>query len=81
MSVHRSGELRILIHVTREYEIDLLAVQEVKWLGRRMTESKDFKICYTCDDQMFSEQALFLVNASDQELLILIALIGECVLL
>jgi hypothetical protein len=81
MSVHSSGELRILIHVTREYEIDLLAVQEVKWLGRRMTENKDLKICYSCDDQMFSEQALFLVNASDQQLLILIALIGECVLL
>ena len=33
-----------------EYKIDLLAVQEVRWLGRRIIE-KDCRICYSCDDE------------------------------
>jgi hypothetical protein len=51
----------------QEYKIDLLAVQEVRWLGRRIIE-KDCRIYYSCDDKkIFLEQALLLVNISDQE--------------
>ena len=52
LSAHRSGTLQNLIHVTQEYQIGLLAVQEVKWLGRSITE-KDYNFCYSCDHQMF----------------------------
>lgn len=80
LSARRSRALQKLILVTQENKIGLLAVQEVKCLGRSITEKKDYKICYSCDDQMFLEHALLLVNAYDQELLILNLLIGECVL-
>ena len=53
---------------------DLLAVQEVRWLGRNITEMKDCKICYICDDPMFLEQALLLVSNSDQRVINFIAI-------
>jgi hypothetical protein len=34
----------------QEYKIDLLAVQEVRWLGRSIIE-KDCRIYYSCDDE------------------------------
>jgi hypothetical protein len=65
-----------LIQVTQEYKTDLLKVQEVRWLGRSTTEKKDCRIYNSCDDNIFVEQALLLVNAGDQEKLILSLLIG-----
>ena len=66
LSLNRSGTL--LIKVMQEYKIGLLAVQEVRWLGRRIIE-KDCRIHYSCADekQIFLKQALLLVNISDQE--------------
>jgi hypothetical protein len=51
-----------------------------KVAGEEYYRKKDYKFCYSCDDQMFLEHAFLLVNAQDQELLILNLLIGECVL-
>jgi hypothetical protein len=41
LSVHRSGALQNLIQVTQDYKIDLLAVHEVRWLGRSIIEKKN----------------------------------------
>jgi len=59
----------------------LLAVQEVRWLGRSTREKKGCRIYVSCDDNTFLEQALLLVNAGDQEKLILSLLIEEHVCL
>jgi len=48
--VYRNGALQNLIEVMQEYKIDLLAVQEVRWLGRSIIE-KDCRIYYSCDDE------------------------------
>jgi hypothetical protein len=40
LSVYRSGSLQNLIQVTQDYRIDLLAVQEVRWLGRSVIERR-----------------------------------------
>jgi hypothetical protein len=71
LSAHRKGALQNLIHVTQEYKISLLAVQEVRWLGRSITKKKVYKMYYICDDEMFLEHTVLLVNAYYQELLIL----------
>jgi len=63
VSAHRIGALQNLIHLTQEYKTGLLAAQEIKWLGRNITEKKAYKVCYRCDDQMFLEHALLSVNA------------------
>jgi hypothetical protein len=44
LPAQRRGALQNLIHVTQKYKTGLLAVQEVKWLGRGITEKKDYKI-------------------------------------
>jgi hypothetical protein len=57
-SLCRSGTLQNLIEVTQDYKIDLLAVQEVRWLGKYNT---------TIMMKIFLEQALLVVNISDQD--------------
>jgi len=65
LSLYRSGALQNLIQVTQEYKTDLLAIQEVSWLGRSIIEKKECTEYYSCDDNIFMEQALLLVKASD----------------
>jgi len=79
LSLYRSGSLQNLIEVTQDYKIDLLAVQEVRWLGRSVIERRIAKCTIVVIiNIIFFEQALFLVNTSAQEKLILSVLIGEC---
>ena len=74
LSLYRTGTLQNLTELMQEYKIDLLAVQEVRWLGRSIIE-KDFRIYCSCDDKkkyFWSRLYLFLfilllVNISDQE--------------
>jgi hypothetical protein len=51
LSVPRSGALQNLIQVTQDYKIDLLAVQEVRWLGRSIIKKKDCVIYYSYYDK------------------------------
>jgi hypothetical protein len=41
LSVQISGALQDVICATPKYKIGLLAVQEVKWLGRSISEKKN----------------------------------------
>jgi CYTH domain-containing protein len=65
LSLYRSGALRDLIQATQEYKTDLLVIQKVRWLGRSITENKNCTVYYSCDN-IFLEQALLLVKASDR---------------
>ena len=60
-SLHRSGTLQNVIKVTHEYKIDLLAVHELRWLGRSLIE-KDCKIYGSCDDEENISGAGFIVS-------------------
>jgi len=68
LSLYRSGSLQNLIEVTHDYKIDLLSVQEVRWLGRIVIERRIAKYTVVVMiNNIFLEQALLLVNTSDQE--------------
>ena len=43
LSLYRSGIPQNLIEIRQEYKIDLLAVQEVRWLGMSII-GKDYRI-------------------------------------
>jgi len=60
LSLYRSGTLQYLIGVRQYSKIDLLAVQEVRWLGRSVIE-KDCTLYYSCDDEknMFGAGFIF----------------------
>jgi hypothetical protein len=82
LSVYTSSILQNLIQLTQDYRNDLLAVQEVRWLGKSIIDKMYCTIYYSCDDkQHFFEWALLLVNILDQNYLILSLLIGECMCL
>jgi hypothetical protein len=51
LSLYRSGALQNLTQVTQEYKTDLLAIQEVRWLGRSIIKKKDCTVYYSCDDK------------------------------
>jgi len=54
-------ELQNLIEVMQECKIDLLAVQEVRWLGRSIIE-RDCIIYCSCDDEKNIFGAGFIVS-------------------
>jgi Endonuclease/Exonuclease/phosphatase family. len=66
LSLHRSGALHNLIQGTQEYKTDLLAVQEVRWLGRSIIKRRiaEYTIVVMIDNK-FLEQAILLVTTSD----------------
>ena len=61
VSIKEQSTLQNLSQLTQDYKSVLLAVKEVRGLGRSITEKKD-----SCDDKQHI-LALLLVNASDQE--------------
>jgi exonuclease III len=62
LSLHRSGALRNLIQVTQAYKTDFLAIQEIRWLGRSITEKKHCTIYYSCDDKQHVFGTCFIVS-------------------
>jgi hypothetical protein len=62
LSLHRCGELRNLIEVIQEYGIDLLAIQEVRWLWKRILEKKNCTVYYSCNDKQHCYETGFIVN-------------------
>jgi hypothetical protein len=50
LSLYGRGTTKNLIKVTQDYKIDLLAVQEERWLGRSIIEN-GCRIYYSCDDE------------------------------
>ena len=67
LSLYRSGTFQKLIQVTQDYKFDL-AVQVVRWLGRSVVERRIAKYTVVVIiNNIVLDQALLLVNASDQE--------------
>jgi len=67
LSLYRSGTLQNLFKIMQEYEIDLVVVQEVRWLGRSIIGRTAEYNTAVLMKKIFLEQALLLVNISDQE--------------
>jgi predicted RNase H-like nuclease (RuvC/YqgF family) len=42
--LYRFGALRNLISIIQEYKIDILAIQEVRWIGQNVLEKKESAI-------------------------------------
>jgi len=67
LSLYRSGTLQNLFKIMQEYEIDLLVVQEVRWLGRSIIGRIAEYNTAVLMKKVFLKQALLLVNITDQE--------------
>jgi exonuclease III len=62
LSLYRCDALRNLIEVIQEYDIDLLAIQEVRWLGKNILEKKNCTVYYTFSDKQHYLGTGFIVN-------------------
>jgi hypothetical protein len=61
LSLYESDTPQNLIKITHDYKFDLLAVKEVRWLGRSIIE-KDCRIYYRCYDEENIFGAGFIVS-------------------
>ncbi|KAJ9589104.1 hypothetical protein L9F63_017608 [Diploptera punctata] len=48
LSLHRPGALKVLLEQLDLYKLDLLALQEVRWIGNGILEKKSHTIFYSC---------------------------------
>ena len=61
LSLYGRGTPQNLIKATQDYRIDLLPVQEERWLGRSIIE-KGCRIHYSCDEEQNIFGAVFIVR-------------------
>jgi hypothetical protein len=62
--MYRSGALRNLIEVIPEYCTDLLAIQEIEWLGKSMLEEKNCMVYYSCHEKQHCSETGFIVSTN-----------------
>lgn len=62
LPLYRCDALRNLIEVIQEYDIDLLAIQEVRWLGKNILEKKNCTVYYTFNDKQHYLGTGFIVS-------------------
>jgi exonuclease III len=68
--LYRCGALRNLISIIQEYKIDILAIQEVRWLGQNILEKKEGTIYYSYHNQTHQFGTGFMVNKNMKHLVI-----------
>jgi exonuclease III len=68
--LYRCCALRNLISIIQEYKIDILAIQEVRWIGQNISEKKEGTIYYSCHNQTHQFGTGFMVNKNMKHLVI-----------
>ncbi|PSN51304.1 Craniofacial development protein 2, partial [Blattella germanica] len=53
-----------------EYNIDILALQEIRWLGNNILEKKEGNIYYSCHNKLHQFGTGFMVNQKYKHLVI-----------
>jgi exonuclease III len=62
LSLYRTGALRNLVDMLNTYEIDILAIQEMRWIGQNILERKDCTVYYSCHDKTHHFGTGFIVS-------------------
>ena len=47
-TLYRAGALKKLIDVFGDNGLDVLAIQEIRWLGTEILDKKDYRLYYSC---------------------------------
>ena len=50
-TLYRGGALKNLIGVFVDYSLDVLAIQEIRWLGTEILDKKDYRLYYSCQEK------------------------------
>ncbi|GFU53630.1 craniofacial development protein 2 [Trichonephila clavipes] len=61
-TLYKGGALQNLINVFVDYHIDVLAIQEIRWLGTGILDKKDCTLYYSCQEKAHHFGVGFIVN-------------------
>ena len=70
LSLYRGGYLKKLIDTTKNYNIDILAIQEIRWTGNGILEKKDCTVYYSCHKNLHQFGTGFLIHRNIKHLVI-----------
>ena len=62
LSLYRPGALKLLLEQLLLYRIDVVAIQEVRWIGTGVLEKKDCNIYYSCHQRLHMYGTGFVVR-------------------
>lgn len=66
-TLYRGGALKNLIEIFTSYNMDLMAVQEIRWLGHSVLEKKNYSFYYSCHDSQHQFGTGFVVSKKIRE--------------
>jgi hypothetical protein len=58
------------VREAQRYKIDVLAVQEMRWVGQSILEKKECTICYSCHKSLPQFGTGFIINKNIRHLVI-----------
>lgn len=61
-TLYQSKKLQVLIEQMDSYRVDLLAIQEMRWTGSGMMDTRGHTVCYSCHDTKHSLGTGFILN-------------------
>jgi exonuclease III len=61
-TLYRIGALRSLLETVDSYRIDILALQEMRWVGQGTLEKRSHIVFYSCNNREHSDGVGFVVS-------------------
>lgn len=62
MSLYRPGALQVLLNEIDKYNIDLMAIQEIRWKGNGILQKRNHTIYYSCHNKYHTFGTGFILN-------------------
>ena len=70
LSLYRAGTLKMLSEEVFRYNIDIMAIQEVRWIGQGIKNKENFSIYYSCHPKNHVSGTGFIVTQKARKLVI-----------
>jgi endonuclease/exonuclease/phosphatase family metal-dependent hydrolase len=51
LTLYRAGALRVLSDELKKYKADIVALQEIRWIGKGVMKKKDYDLYYSCHNK------------------------------
>jgi exonuclease III len=62
LSLYKAGALKMLLEQLDSYKLDITAIQELRWLDRRVMEERNHVIFYNCQKKSHMFGTGFIVS-------------------
>jgi exonuclease III len=62
LTLYKGGALKQLEKVLQNYKMDIIALQEILWIGQCVLEKRNCSVCYCCQKSKHEFGCGFIVN-------------------